>query len=89
MQPKGSMHKWHCTLSTNVASGVFESQIRVSRGGVIKLQGSIKESKEWFMACAQHAYGLAAMMALHQQQLPSYEQQLHVIYLANDVLLKR
>ena len=41
------------------------------------------------MACAPHAMGLAAKMALHMRQLPTYEQQLHVIYLANDVLLKR
>lgn len=41
------------------------------------------------MACIQHAEGLAAQMALHQQQLPAYEQQLHIIFLANDVLLKR
>ena len=41
------------------------------------------------MASVAHAGGLAAMMAAHQQRLPSYEQQLHVIYLANDVLLKR
>lgn len=28
-------------------------------------------------------------MALHQDRLQMYDQQLHVIYLANDVLLKR
>lgn len=53
------------------------------------VQESIRQSKEWFMACAPHAMGLAAKMALHMRQLPTYEQQLHVIYLANDVLLKR
>ena len=53
------------------------------------LQDSIKTSKEWFMACVAHVDGLAAKMAAHQQTLPDYEKQLHVIYLANDVLLKR
>lgn len=53
------------------------------------LQQSIKEGKEWFMAHLQHAPGLAAKMAIRQSQLPSYDQQIHVIYLANDVLLKR
>ena len=53
------------------------------------MQQSIKDSKEWFMAHADLAHGLAAKMALHQARLPSYEQQIHVIYLANDVLLKR
>lgn len=41
------------------------------------------------MAHAQFSGGLAVRMLHHQQQLPTYEQQLHVIYLANDVLLKR
>ena len=41
------------------------------------------------MACAPHAAGLAAQMAdfCGQGALP-YDKQLHVIYLANDVLLK-
>lgn len=41
------------------------------------------------MTHVQSAVGLAAQMALHQQQLQSYDQHIHVIYLANDVLLKR
>lgn len=41
------------------------------------------------MRSAHHAAGLAAKMAIHQERLPGYEQQLHVLYLANDVLLKR
>ena len=51
-------------------------------------QDSIKASKDWFMACAAHAPGMAAQMADFAVQAPSYEQQLHVIYLANDILLK-
>ena len=53
------------------------------------MQDNIKTSKEWFMASVAYADGLAAKMAAHQQTLPVYEKQLHVIYLANDVLLKR
>ncbi len=41
------------------------------------------------MGHIQYAAGLAAKMALHQSQLQSYDQQIHIIYLANDVLLKR
>lgn len=53
------------------------------------MQQSIKDSKEWFFVHANFASGLAAKMAIHQSSLPSYDQQIHVIYLANDVLLKR
>ena len=41
------------------------------------------------MASVAHAPGLAACMARHQASLPGYEAQLHILYLANDVLLKR
>lgn len=41
------------------------------------------------MASIAHVEGLTAKMAAHMQSLPSYDKQLHVIYLANDVLLKR
>ena len=53
------------------------------------LQDSIKTGKEWFMASIAYAPGLAACMARHQASLPGYEAQLHLLYLANDVLLKR
>ena len=55
----------------------------------LEAQESIKASKDWFMACAPHAAGLAAQMAEYcgQGALP-YDKLLHVIYLANDVLLK-
>ncbi|KAK9907575.1 hypothetical protein WJX75_006303 [Coccomyxa subellipsoidea] len=49
---------------------------------------SIRASKDWFMACAPHAAGMAAMMADHVSKAASYDSQLHVLYLANDVLLK-
>ena len=53
------------------------------------LQESIKASREWFIACQSHAAGLAVRMASHMSQLPTYDQQLHIIYLANDILVKR
>lgn len=40
------------------------------------------------MACAMHAAGMAAQMADHLSKSLTYDSQLHVIYLANDVLLK-
>jgi hypothetical protein len=40
------------------------------------------------MACAAHAPGLAAQMAEFAVHAPAYDKQLHVLYLANDVLLK-
>ena len=53
-----------------------------------KSQESIKASKEWFMACEPHAPGMAAQMAEFLSHAPTHEQRLHVLYLANDVLLK-
>ena len=50
---------------------------------------SIKAGKEWFMASSSQAPGLAACLARHQTGLDSYDKQLHVLFLANDVLLKR
>ena len=41
------------------------------------------------MACLPYAPGMAAALALHVRNLPDYERQLHVLYLANDILLKR
>ena len=41
------------------------------------------------MACVPYASGMAAALALHVRNLPDYEKQLHVLYLANDILLKR
>ena len=56
---------------------------------MLPLQESIKASKDWFMACAPHASGLAAKMAeACGQAATPYDKALHVIYLANDVLLK-
>ncbi len=56
--------------------------------GNFSFQDSIRASKDWFMACAPHAAGMAAMMADHMSKAASYDSQLHVLYLANDVLLK-
>lgn len=52
-------------------------------------QESIKQSQQWFMACLPYAPGMAAALALHVRNLPDYDRQLHVLYLANDILLKR
>lgn len=52
-------------------------------------QESIKQSQQWFMACLPYAPGMAAALALHVRNLPDYDKQLHVLYLANDILLKR
>lgn len=51
-------------------------------------QESIKASKEWFMACEPHAAGMAAQMADFLCHAPTHDQRLHVLYLANDILLK-
>ena len=51
-------------------------------------QESIKASKEWFMACEPHAAGMAAQMADFLCNAPTHDQRLHVLYLANDILLK-
>jgi len=53
------------------------------------MQESIKQSQQWFMACLPYAPGMAAALALHVRNMPDYEKQLHVLYLANDILLKR
>lgn len=53
------------------------------------VQDSIKQSQQWFMACLQHAPAMAAALALHVRTLPDYDKQLHVLYLTNDILLKR
>ena len=52
------------------------------------VQESIKASKEWFMACDPHAAGMAAQMADFLCNAPTHDQRLHVLYLANDILLK-
>jgi hypothetical protein len=53
-------------------------------------QESIKASQQWFMACGpQHAGGMALAMARRAAGLQDYARQLHVVYLANDILFKR
>ncbi|GAX85611.1 hypothetical protein CEUSTIGMA_g13026.t1 [Chlamydomonas eustigma] len=52
---------------------------------------SIKSSQQWFTACQpvqQYAPGLVALMARRLINLVEYEKQLHIIYLANDILFK-
>ena len=51
-------------------------------------QDSIKSSRDWFLACRPYAAGMAAKMAAHLCRLDEYDRQLHVLYLANDILLK-
>lgn len=57
--------------------------------GLTGSKDSIKQSQQWFMACLPHAAGMAAALALHVRSLPDYDKQLHVLYLTNDILLKR
>ncbi|BDA50806.1 probable calcium homeostasis endoplasmic reticulum protein at N-terminal half [Coccomyxa sp. Obi] len=71
------------SLPLEVSSGF--SQVLAALTGS---KDSIRQSKDWFIACALHAAGMAAMMADHVSKAASYDQQLHVLYLANDVLLK-
>jgi hypothetical protein len=52
-------------------------------------QESIKASRDWFLACAPHAGGMAARMAQALAAQPAHDRQLHLIYLANDILLTR
>jgi hypothetical protein len=49
---------------------------------------AIKSSQAWFMSSAHHAQGLALMMAERTVHLAEPDKQLHVIYLANDILFK-
>lgn len=49
------------------------------------MQESIKASSSWFLACAMHAAGMAAMILHRAQQLTGFEQQLHLIFLVNDI----
>ncbi|KAL6770520.1 hypothetical protein ACKKBF_B31580 [Auxenochlorella protothecoides x Auxenochlorella symbiontica] len=49
---------------------------------------SIRASQEWFMACRQHAQGMAEMMLQASKATQEAAKQLHLLYLANDVLFK-
>ena len=52
-------------------------------------QESIKSSQQWFIACGpSHAPALVALLARRLMALPSYDKQLHVVYLANDIHFK-
>lgn len=52
------------------------------------VQDSIKSSQSWFMACAAYAPGLVRLMAQRLVNLQEFDKQLHLIYLANDILFK-
>ena len=68
--------------------GVSSDQLtRVTRA--CRAQESIRASRDWFLACAPHAGGMAVRLAQALFAQPAYERQLHLIYLANDILLKR
>lgn len=49
---------------------------------------SIGQSQAWFMACAPYAAGMAELMAQHVETASDPQQQLHTLYLANDILFK-
>jgi hypothetical protein len=51
-------------------------------------QESISASQQWFMACARYAPGMARMMAERAAVSRDADKQLHIIYLANDILFK-
>ncbi|EFN51673.1 hypothetical protein CHLNCDRAFT_139903 [Chlorella variabilis] len=49
---------------------------------------SIRNSQAWFMACVPYAAGMAEMMLQQVLSLADHQQQLHILYLANDILFK-
>lgn len=71
-------------LPSEVADG-FRQVLEALNGS----KESIKAGQQWFMACDPLlAPGLAVAAAARLSQLPTFEQQLHVLYLVNDVLFK-
>ncbi|KAL4434358.1 hypothetical protein ABPG75_000799 [Micractinium tetrahymenae] len=71
------------TLPVEVSSG-WQQVLGLLTGS----RDSIRNSQQWFMACAPYAAGMAAMMLQHVLHLADYQKQLHVVYLANDILFK-
>lgn len=55
---------------------------------VAAMQESIKSASAWFLTAPHMAGGLGAQMATHAAGLADYKARLHVLYLANDILLK-
>ena len=54
---------------------------------------SITNSQAWFMACAPYAPGMAELTLQHAlassgTSAADHQKQLHLVYLANDILLK-
>ncbi|MEW5316306.1 MAG: hypothetical protein WDW38_007685 [Sanguina aurantia] len=56
--------------------------------GLTGSKDSIKTSQHWFMNNVAHADGLAQVIAQRMVALPEYDKQLHLVYLANDILFK-
>lgn len=52
------------------------------------LQESVRGGAAWFLGAQQHSWPLAQQMAAHSAQLPEHAKQLHLLYLANDIVLK-
>jgi hypothetical protein len=79
------------TLTAAVLQGLpaeVSSGWQVVLGLLSGSRDSIRNSQQWFMACAPYAAGMAEMMLQHQLLLADYQRQLHVVYLANDILFK-
>lgn len=52
------------------------------------VQESVKSAAAWFLTAPHMAGGLSAQMVAHAEGLQEYKGRLHVLYLANDILLK-
>ena len=81
---------WHCGACRRATAcectQVFVLQFQIL--AFLRLQESIHSAASWFLAAQQHAAGLAAQMASHAASITEYSKQLHMVYLANDILLK-
>lgn len=83
-QPVQPLHPYlppHPSLPPEVDSG-FTQVLQALNGS----KDSIKASQSWFMACAAYAPALAEKMAQFCCHLHDYQRQLHLLYLANDIL---
>lgn len=67
---------------TTLLSGLYTAL------AVVATQESIKSASAWFLTAPHMAGGLGAQMATHAAGLADYKARLHVLYLANDILLK-
>ncbi len=55
-------------------------------GVCMLVQESVEASRDWFMACEAYAGRMAAQLATHTMQLPSFEAQQPLLYLVNAIL---